>query len=458
MNATPPNPPRTRLLPATIGLGLLLIGIFAVLLIRFRGELHEEVRRTVIGRDAAVLHPVARNQIVGAETRAGTGPLRAEGLLTAVLPSAQQEGMLAVTVFDAQGSLVRSVPGTLLFAELSAPDYLSLLAGSPISRFHADFPLDRYFAGARPGTTASVLEVMLPLEGRTRGQTLGFVQYYLDARALGGELALIEQRLNRQTLATLGAGTLLIALVLTGAYLGVSRAQRLVAERNERLARANFELALAAKASALGQITSHLIHGLQGSVAGLRAAVSNGAPDSADWTSAAHYTERMQALITEVVGLLGDNRAGATYELSGGDLAAIIRDRGTAAAQTKGVGLAVVSRLDRSLDSHRGSLLCLIAANLVHNAIAATATGRRVSVELTEEPDAIRLLVADEGTGIDEALRVRLFEPGATGRVGGTGLGLAISRLLARQLNGELSLVATGPQGTVFCAQVPHSR
>ena len=38
---------------------------------------------------------------------------------------------------------------------------------------------------------------------------------------------------------------------------------------------ANFELTLAAKASAIGQITSHLIHGLQGSVEGLRAIVAS---------------------------------------------------------------------------------------------------------------------------------------------------------------------------------------
>ncbi|MBI2515376.1 MAG: sensor histidine kinase [Opitutae bacterium] len=455
MSPAPSSFRRTRLLPATVGLGLLLVAIFAGLLVRFRSELHEEIRRTVIGRDAAVLLPVARNQITGAEARTGAAALRTEQLLAAVLPSAQQDGMLAVAVFDAQGNLARAVPGTLLFAELAAPDYLALLAGNPISRFHTDFPLDRYFTGTRPGATAPVLEVLLPLEGRARGQPLGFVQYYLDARALGGELALIEQRLNRQTLATLGAGTLLIALVLSGAYLGVARAQRLVAERNERLARANFELTLAAKASALGQITSHLIHGLQGSVAGLRAAVSAGAPARADWASAAHYTERMQSLITEVVGLLGDARTGATYELSGGDLAAIIRDRGAAAAETKGVELVVASRLERALDSHRGSLLCLIAANLVHNAVAATAPGRRVSVELAEESAGIRLVVADEGTGIDEALRPRLFEPGVSGRAGGTGLGLAISRLLVRQINGELELLATGPQGTVFCASVP---
>ncbi|HYC72789.1 MAG TPA: hypothetical protein VEB66_16380, partial [Opitutaceae bacterium] len=126
-----------RLLYATLGLGLLLAAIFGALLVFFRTELHEEVRRTVIGRDAAALQPAARQQVAAAEARAGSGRLVAADLPTAVLPSAQQEGMLAVAVFDRDGNLVRAIPDTLLFAELPVTDYFVLLQGGPISRFHA---------------------------------------------------------------------------------------------------------------------------------------------------------------------------------------------------------------------------------------------------------------------------------------------------------------------------------
>ena len=54
--------------------------------------------------------------------------------------------------------------------------------------------------------------------------------------------------------------------MLAAGYWGLRRAERLIAERNDRLIHANFELTLAAKASDLGQITSHLIHGMQGPV------------------------------------------------------------------------------------------------------------------------------------------------------------------------------------------------
>lgn len=447
--------PQPRLLLATLATGIVLAAIFGWMLVRLRAELHAEIRRTVIGRDAAVLQPVTRHQITEAENRVGAAPLRTDQLLGAVLANAQRDGVLAVAVFDAQADFAGSVPGSLLFAEIAAPDYVSLLGGSTISRLHPDFALARYFAGADPQATAPVLEIVFALEGRATDRTLGFAQYYLDARALSTELATIDRRLWRQTSVTFGAGTLLIALVLVVAYLGLRRAQRVIAERNERLARANFELTLAAKASALGQITSHLIHGLQGSVAGLRAAVSSGRTQDADWESAAHYTERLQSLISEVVGLLGDQRSGATYELTGDDLIAVIRERASANAERRGVRLATRTALASSLDSHRGSLLCLIASNLVENALSASPPGATVSIDTRERNGQVLLTVSDEGYGIDDHVRARLFEPGTSARPGGSGLGLAISRLLARQINGELELVSTNERGTTFRVTVP---
>ena len=109
-----------------------------------------------------------------------------------------------------------------------------------------------------------------------------------------------------------------------------------------------------------------------------------------------------------------------------------------------------------TIDSHRGSLLCLIANNLVQNAIAATDPGRRVSVALGEEGGAFTLQVQDEGAGIPDSVRRNLFRPGRSGRPGGSGLGLAISQLLARQIGAEVTLVSTGPQGTTFNVTLPQ--
>jgi len=444
---------RTRLLAATAGAGALLLAIFGALLVVFRDELHREIRRTVIHRDSAVLSPVVRQQIADASRRVAPRSLRAGEFVEAVLPAAQQDGMLAVAVFNEQGELLRAVPDTLLFAELATTDYVTLLGNAPVSRFHADFPLDRYFRGTAPGATAPVLEVLLPLGEPGRVQPAAFAQYYIDARALAGELATIESRLNRHTWLILGAGGVAAALVLGGAGWSLLRAQRLLAERNERLARANFELTLAAKASAVGQLTSHLIHGLQGSVAGLRSAVAGRDAERADWESAAFHAERLQAMVSEVVALLGDVRSATRFELPAAELAELIQQRAAAIANPRGVQIDVINRLQLPLDSHRGSILCLIATNLVQNAVRASRAGQRVSIELREQGPDVEMHVSDEAGGIPEDLRPRLFTPGATG-AGGTGLGLAISRLLARQVEGDLELVTTGRDGTTFRTRI----
>src|SRR5947207_15372878 len=77
-------------------------------------------------------------------------------------------------------------------------------------------------------------------------------------------------------------------------------------------------------------------------------------------------------------------------------------------------------------------LLHRVVSNLVLNAVQATGSGARVVVRTgrpashelpggagIESP--VSLAVSDNGPGIPEGLRARLFEPLVTGRVGGTG-------------------------------------
>lgn len=436
-----------------------LTAIFAALLLQFRGELRSEIQRKIIERDAATLYPMALLQMADA-TAGGIDSGGADELLSPVLRSAQQLGMLAVAVFDADGNPLRAVPNNLLFVELPVDDYLALRQLKPISRYHPAFQLDRTFAGISPEQPrAPVLEVLIPLHYRGVSRLEGVARYYIDARGLASELAAIDGQVNQQTVVTVAIAALLIALVLAATYVGLHRAQRVIAERNERLTRTNLELTLAIKTSALGQITSHLIHGLQGSVAGLRAAVGSGhetRTTGTDWESAVGYTERMQAMIQETVALLGDTATQATYQLTIREVADTVARQNSPLARDHGVRLEISGGSSAALDSHRASLLCLIVSNLVQNAIAATNRGRQVSVSFGSTRSDITIEIADEGCGIPPEIQSHLFEPGRTTRVGGTGLGLAISQLLARQIAATLSLERTGPEGTVFRITLPQ--
>lgn len=443
--------PSPRYSVGAVSTGILLVIIFASLVIWFRSDLRDEIHLKIIERDAAVLYPMALQQVSEGDAANSLSPL------TVLLKSARQKGMLAVAVFDRDGNTIESVPANQLFVELPTDDFLKLQSGAPISRYHPAFPLDRYFSGVAPAQEP-VLEVLLPLPGPVPAQVSGFVRYFIDARPLSHELAVIDERIDRQTAVTLLVGAVLIAAVMAAATLSVQRAQRIIAERNERLTRANFDLTLATKASAVGQITSHLIHGLQGSVEGLRAVVASREVDPSNpaWESAAGYTERLQTMIRETITLLSDASANTTYELSGHELAKTIREANRASAAERGVELDVSEGFAAMMDSHRGSLLCLIASNILQNAIAATARGRRVLVSLVDTGWATVLTVRDEGTGIPEAVQKHLFKPGRSGRPGGSGLGLAISQLMARQIGAELVMLSTGPEGTTFRLTLPH--
>jgi signal transduction histidine kinase len=105
-----------------------------------------------------------------------------------------------------------------------------------------------------------------------------------------------------------------------------------------------------------------------------------------------------------------------------------------------------------------------IVHNLVSNAIKFTPVGQvQVDGHLEHAGDGrawLSLSVSDEGPGLSEADRSRLFQPYAQGEQGraahqGAGLGLAISRELARGMGGELEAVPASTGGAGFRLRLP---
>jgi signal transduction histidine kinase len=103
-----------------------------------------------------------------------------------------------------------------------------------------------------------------------------------------------------------------------------------------------------------------------------------------------------------------------------------------------------------------------ILANLLRNAREAMEheEGRtrpgRIEIALVQVGDLSVVQVSDNGPGVPERVRERLFQPfGGSGRPGGVGLGLAIARELAQGHGGDLALVSTGPAGSTFELRLP---
>lgn len=93
---------------------------------------------------------------------------------------------------------------------------------------------------------------------------------------------------------------------------------------------------------------------------------------------------------------------------------------------------------------------------LIKNAIDALAgSGGRVRIGVKRTPEAIKLLVADDGPGIPRELRKRIFEPGFSTKQHGWGLGLALTRRIVEESHGgKLTLLPTD-RGAVFQIILP---
>jgi signal transduction histidine kinase len=105
-------------------------------------------------------------------------------------------------------------------------------------------------------------------------------------------------------------------------------------------------------------------------------------------------------------------------------------------------------------------MLRQVLVNLCDNSSLAIGKrpGRLVLHVAEAEGMGVALSVADDGPGIAEEVRPRLFEPYTTSRpVGeGMGLGLAISRKILLDHGGDLELARTGAEGTAFRLTFPR--
>lgn len=98
-----------------------------------------------------------------------------------------------------------------------------------------------------------------------------------------------------------------------------------------------------------------------------------------------------------------------------------------------------------------------VVANLLDNACRHSPPGGTVRLRATSRDGGLRLVVSDEGPGIDEAERERVFERFGTAGGGGTGLGLAIARWVTDLHGGRIEVLdpPTTSTGAHVCVDLP---
>jgi signal transduction histidine kinase len=119
-------------------------------------------------------------------------------------------------------------------------------------------------------------------------------------------------------------------------------------------------------------------------------------------------------------------------------------------------------RVERSVKASRTfvsypAILRVILENLFENAIQFSSGNAVIKVDISQEGSGVSIRVEDNGEGIPEEFRNRLFEMyfRASERSKGNGLGLYLVMKATLRLRGNVQFVANVPKGAVFTVTIP---
>ncbi|MGD9221888.1 MAG: ATP-binding protein [Desulfobacteraceae bacterium] len=95
--------------------------------------------------------------------------------------------------------------------------------------------------------------------------------------------------------------------------------------------------------------------------------------------------------------------------------------------------------------------------NLIDNAVSAIRTRGIIDIDVSYDPilKTVRIEVADDGEGISNEDKIRLFEPNFSTKKAGMGLGLTIVNSIVTDHSGMISVQSNQPRGAKFVIELP---
>jgi two-component system cell cycle sensor histidine kinase/response regulator CckA len=143
------------------------------------------------------------------------------------------------------------------------------------------------------------------------------------------------------------------------------------------------------------------------------------------------------------------------------DLATLVRDAKDLLVTLAGARHVMRFDVPATASSVRcdGAELERVLVNLVANARDAMPEGGPIDVRVRTESrttgDVVVLEVQDEGIGMDDSTRARLFEPYFTTKANGTGLGLAAAHGIVTACGGRMEVASARNKGATFRVVFP---
>jgi two-component system sensor histidine kinase SenX3 len=178
---------------------------------------------------------------------------------------------------------------------------------------------------------------------------------------------------------------------------------------------------------------------------------------------------RLTSLVQEIIDLSrvqNDDLLDDAEPVAVDDLVAEAVDRCRHQANTKQITMATGTTPDLYIWGNRGQLAAALG-NLVENAVNYSPARTRVGIAGrrigASGGDLIEIAVTDQGIGISEKDRDRVFErfyrvdPARSRATGGTGLGLSIVKHVAASHGGEVTVWSAEGQGSTFTLRLPEA-
>ena len=221
---------------------------------------------------------------------------------------------------------------------------------------------------------------------------------------------------------------------------------------------------------AIGETVATISHGIRNVLQGLRTgadavelALRRGDVEMArrGWPIVARNLDRVSWLVMNMLAFSKDR----PLEIAEVQLEAVVGEAVDLMRST-----AERRRVRLSFEREDGLPPAPVDANAVHQAVvnllanavdaAPERTGEvRVTCTLVAGAGTFAIEVADDGPGVDHAIRPRLFEPFASTKgLRGTGLGLTVARRIAERHGGRIGHRDRAPRGTVMRIELPSDR
>lgn len=211
--------------------------------------------------------------------------------------------------------------------------------------------------------------------------------------------------------------------------------------RLAELDRENRRLAAAEQLAELGEVARGLAHSLRNPLNALGLAVEQAGAPAELVEGSRRQIRRMDSALRSFLALASAGSAQAEPV----DLAQLAREVALEALQDGGGRV----RIDVEAASGGGFAVAAVPAELkavlqalVVNAVEASPTGGRVAIRVERHAaSGVRIVIDDEGGGLKDEVRERLFEPHVTTKAHGSGMGLFLAhRLVCGRYGGELRL------------------